>query len=336
MASAVDVGWIEGPGELHMTHPYLDKLHDLSANMVHEGDGFRSTGEYDGGMICFGPVNFYTRGDGVPYMTEPGVGCVASTAFHPGAVQDYLDGFDASLGFAEYLNDYSGADESGDGAHLAKFGGQLCYQSFAENRTKNKDIGKYLDNIKAQSHGSVVEHATFSLLLWGVSRSFTHELVRHRVGMAYSQVSQRYCDGKVLRFVRRPEYRGNLEMCKKFEARIERAAADYDEIAKELIASGGDLLDNMSPRDARKAVNGAARGVLPNCTEAPILVTGNGRSWRHFLEQRGSRHAEREARVVANRVYCVLASIEPHLFSDYSLEKGPDGTFEIVTKYRKV
>ena len=82
--------------------------------------------------------------------------------------------------------------DSTDGERLAEFAGRLCYMSQA-NPAK-RPTREYLDNIKKQGHGSVLEHANYSLLLEGVSRSLTHELVRHRAGFAYSQLSQRYVD----------------------------------------------------------------------------------------------------------------------------------------------
>ena len=66
----------------------------------------------------------------------------------------------------------------------------------------------------------MLEHATFSFLCYGISRSNTHEIVRHRAGTAYSQLSQRFVSGKVLRFVERPEYRNHPSLHKRFEERI--------------------------------------------------------------------------------------------------------------------
>ena len=82
--------------------------------------------------------------------------------------------------------------ESTDGERLAEFAGRLCYMS--QHNPASRSTRDYLENIKKQGHGSVLEHANYSLLLEGVSRSLTHELVRHRAGFAYSQLSQRYVD----------------------------------------------------------------------------------------------------------------------------------------------
>ena len=82
--------------------------------------------------------------------------------------------------------------EGTDGERLAEFAGRLCYMS--QKNPANRTTRDYLENIKKQGHGSVLEHANYSLLLEGISRSLTHELVRHRAGFAYSQLSQRYVD----------------------------------------------------------------------------------------------------------------------------------------------
>src|SRR5262245_15431212 len=97
--------------------------------------------------------------------------------------------------------------ESTDGERLAEFAGRLCYMS--QHNPAKRDTREYLENIKKQGHGSVLEHATYSLLFEGVSRSLTHELVRHRAGFAYSQLSQRYVDESQAAFVIPPAVIGD-------------------------------------------------------------------------------------------------------------------------------
>jgi len=89
--------------------------------------------------------------------------------------------------------------ESTDGERLAEFAGRLCYMS--QRNPAQRSTREYLVNILKQGHGSVLEHANYSLLIEGVSRSLTHELVRHRAGFAYSQLSQRYVDESEASFV---------------------------------------------------------------------------------------------------------------------------------------
>src|SRR5437588_1859473 len=120
-----------------------------------------------------------------------------------GGLVGFLEGFDPSLHFTEYLDDPTRLP---DGAQLCKVAGQTCYMSFGRGRTFNVNAERYFNNLKSSGHGSVFEHANFSLLLYGISRSVTHELVRHRAGFGFSQLSQRYVSGRMLRFVERPEY----------------------------------------------------------------------------------------------------------------------------------
>lgn len=273
-----------------------------------------------------------TKELGVPYLQKPGVVLVAKTETRLENVGGFLGGFDEELGFRDYLKD----ELVGDGPQLSKLAGQLCYMSFSEQRTKNAEASKYFDNIKQQRHGSVLEHPNYSFLFYGVSRSFTHELVRHRAGFGFSQVSQRYVSGKTLRFVERPEFQKSEELHQLFERRIEMLSNEYGEVGSSLLETMASLLKGMSKTEARKAVNQSARAVLPNETEAPIVVTANARAWRHFIEMRGSKHAEPEIRSVAVCVLSVLSEVAPELFSDYRLREMDDGSFEIGTNWIKV
>ncbi len=258
---------------------------------------------------------FHTK-EGTPYLKEAGVVMISRPDVNMVGIDEFLWGFDEELGFHEYLLDgYKSEDSLDNGTQLCKIAGQLCYMSFGPNRTKNKDADKYFKNIIRSGHGSVLEHANFSFIIYGVSRSLTHELVRHRAGMAYSQVSQRYVDGSKLRFVERPEFQNVEFMHKAFETRIDSRSSEYAALA-EYLHWDTELGWNKSPTDAKKSVNQTARAILPNETEAPIVATGNVRAWRHILEMRGSVHAESEIRNMAVKLYECLNEVEPVLFQD--------------------
>jgi thymidylate synthase (FAD) len=217
--------------------------------------------------------------------------------------------------------------------------GQACYLSFGPKRTTNAGAAKYFENIKSSGHGSVLEHASFSFLFYGVSRSFTHELVRHRAGTAFSQTSQRYVDGSVLRFVERPEYQEAPDLHARFEAGIDGAAREYAERTDLLLAgqgAGAQLLSGEAKTDLRKKVQQCARSCLPNEAEAPIVFSANIRALRHTIEMRASAHAELEIREVFLRVFLCLCQAEPILFNDYAVERLPDGTHGVTTRHRKV
>ncbi len=281
------------------------------------------------------PKVFKTK-KGTLYLQEPGVVMVAHTQTNLSGMRKFLQGFDKSLEFPKYLDD---PIKLPDIEQLIKASGQICYVSYGPKRSTNAEAEKYFDNIKLSGHGSVLEHSSATFLFYGVPRSFTHELVRHRAGFAYSQVSQRYVSGSVLRFVERPEFINDPELHNIFEKMIDSSAEAYQILADKLMerqGKGTELLNAERKTDLRKKVQQCARTVLPNAAEAPIVVTGNMRAWRHFIEMRGSEHAELEIRKIAVMVYEALKGVAPLLFNDYKEIKLSDGTIGIETEYRKV
>src|SRR5476651_1662239 len=85
------------------------------------------------------------------------------------------------------------------GEHLVETAGRICYMSFAKPRPGGNKA--YIGHILEVGHGSVLEHAVWNFLFTGVSRSLTHELIRHRAGFGYSQLSQRYVDESIAEYV---------------------------------------------------------------------------------------------------------------------------------------
>lgn len=179
------------------------------------------------------------------------------------------------------------------------------------------------NGIPVWSGNSVFEHATFAFLAWGVSRSLTHELVRHRIA-GYSQVSQRYVGPKTLRFVERPEFVRDPALHGTFLDRIDATARLYENLTRNL-ADKGPPHETQGDRTARvKRTRQVARAVLPNETEAPILFSMNVRTLRHVLEMRGASGAEPEIRALFLRVFLALRTAAPGLFADYHLRPHPD------------
>ena len=209
--------------------------------------------------------------------------------------------------------------EGTDGERLAEFAGRLCYMS--QRNPAGRSTREYLENIKRQGHGSVLEHASYSLLLEGVSRSLTHELVRHRAGFAYSQLSQRYVDESDAHFVVPPAIAGDAALEGAWRAQIESAQAAYVALVEQLMERYGWVADRVH---RRKMAREAARGVLPNSTETKIVVTGNARAWRTMLELRSSEAAELEIRRTAIAVLRVLQGEAPAFFSDFEIYRAED------------
>ncbi len=287
----------------------------------------------DGFPTIHSPVS-HTK-SGTAYLKAPGVVMLARPQTNVAGLGGFLEGFGSSSGFPAYIEDPTALPDS---SQLCKTAGQLCYMSFGPRRTTNENAAGYFERLTSAGHGSVLEHASFSFLLYGISRSVTHELVRHRAGVGISQVSQRYVSGAVLRFVERPEYQDDRDLHALFEERADRAAVEYEAMAGRLLErqeQGAALLDAEYKTDARKKVQQTARSLLPNETEAPMVFTGNVRALRHIIEMRADEHAESEIRNLAIRLFLCLVTVDPILFHDYQLLTLPDGTYKVTTKYRK-
>ncbi|MDQ4003896.1 MAG: FAD-dependent thymidylate synthase [Actinomycetota bacterium] len=286
----------------------------------------------DGFPSIHSPV-YHTKA-GTSYLKAPGVVMLAKPQTNVSVLGGFLKGFDSSLGFPAYIEDPTRLPDS---SQLCKTAGQLCYASFGPRRTTNENAAAYFERLTSAGHGSVLEHASFSFLLYGISRSVTHELVRHR-HLNFSQISQRYVSGSVLRFVERSEYAEDPELHRLFEARADQATEEYEAMAGRLLERqerGLALLDAEYKTDARKKVQQTARSLLPNETEAPMVCTGNVRALRHVVEMRADEHAESEIRNLAVRMFLCLAMADPILFGDYRLQSLPDGTYEVTTEHRK-
>src|SRR5256714_9756355 len=180
------------------------------------------------------------------------------------------------------------------GERLAEFAGRICYMS--QHNPANRSTAEYLENIKKQGHGSVLEHAVYVLLIEGISRSCSHELVRHRAGFGYSQLSQRYVDESHAAFVMPPAIIGDTTLESEWEREVADAQAAYVRAVDGLMRRYESVADKVHRRNMARE---AARSVLPNATEVKIVVSGNARAWRTMLELRCGEGAELEIRRMA-------------------------------------
>lgn len=221
-------------------------------------------------------------------------------------------------------------DSEVGGERLAEIAGRVCYMSFGKGRKTNQE---YLGNIIGMEHGSVLEHAVWNMIFAGVSRSFTHELVRHRAGFGYSQLSQRYVDESTADFVEPDCIAEDPEMHTVWMEAVKHCHEAYVKLVAMLDRK---FVTESSATLRRKLARQAARSILPNATETKIFVTGNARAWRHFVEMRANEHAETEIRAVGIAVLRVLQKESPSLFGDYRIEKLADGSEVARTDHRKV
>lgn len=191
-----------------------------------------------------------------------------------------------------------------DAENLIEFAGRSCYQSFHKPNEKTRRNKDYIQRtVFDQGHGSIAEHATATLYFTGVSRAFTHELVRHR-HFGYSQLSQRFVDEGEANFVMPPALRN---------AGIGESIAA--EVAEGNIDSYRDLVNVLSDLP-RKQAREAARAILPNMVETRIVVTGNMRAWKEAIDRRTAPDADAEIQEVMGMANTLLAGIAPTMFGE--------------------
>jgi thymidylate synthase (FAD) len=258
-------------------------------------------------------------------VTEPRVYLIGKTSIDAEAVQRFLDDEGTT-----WITDTE------DGSQLvSELAGRVCYLSFGDKqgRRSNRD---YLSNIIAMEHGSVLEHAVWNFIVTGVSRSFSHELVRHRAGWGYSQLSQRFVDESGTDFVEPPIIAEDPELHAIWLSSVEQSLEAYGSLAAGLAKKIEREYPSSRPRDKRKKAREAARSVLPNATETKIFMSANARALRHFIEYRGAPDAEPEIRRVALAIYDIMAVEAPALFGDYESQTLPDGSRAATTNHRKV
>ena len=206
---------------------------------------------------------------------------------------------------------------------LIEFAGRVCYMSFGLQQSA-KTTGEYIQNLIRNGHESVLEHAVWSFALVGISRAFTHQLVRHRVGFAFSQLSQQYHDESEARFVRPHGIDQVPEAASAWDHAMRDGRAAYRKILDALEQTNR-FVPPAERREARRALRSAARSVLPNATETAIVVTANARALRHFFMVRGGIVGDAEMRYVGAALLDLVGPEAPAVFADFSIEFPGDG-----------
>ena len=235
-------------------------------------------------------------------------------------------------GIQHFLDDHGlvwQTDTEVGAEQLAEMAGRVCYMSYGKGRKTNRE---FIGHIVEVGHGSVLEHGVWSFLITGVSRSLTHELIRHR-HFSYSQLSQRYVNESDSDFVEPDVIAEDPELHAIWRDAVDATRSAYDRLVEGLQQRYAAIPEATQ---RRKLARQAARSVLPNATETKIFVTGNARALRHFIELRGSEHADVEIRKLAVAVLRLLQQEAPNLFADYTLVELPDGGFATRTDHPKV
>jgi thymidylate synthase (FAD) len=210
------------------------------------------------------------------------------------------------------------------GQDLVEFAGRACYQSWSRPNPATATNEGYMRHILEVGHGSILHHATVTVYIEDVSRSLTHELVRHH-HLDPSQLSQRFVmlkTGKDRQFgegyVTPPLFREDGIAGTILEEAWINATVSYDA----LVERGLELIDDMDEEfrpagtGRMKAAREAARCVLPNMTPTAVVMTGNHRAWREAIEKRANLHADAEISELFYEIYKLLAGFEPNLYQD--------------------
>jgi thymidylate synthase (FAD) len=259
--------------------------------------------------------------------TTPSIFLIARPSIDLTAVRGYL----ADVGGGSWLERRlaNGEDELTGAQLLVEFCGRVCYRSWEPGLNRNvtrirEDQHEYLGNLLSSLHGSVLEHANYTFAFRNVSRVFTHELVRHRAGSAFSQESLRYVRLTDLGFRVPPALEPIREQVVSLVERLE----EFQASAAETLG----LDDEGVPFSVKKEVTSALRRLAPLGLSTDIVWTANVRTLRHVIEMRTSSGAEEELRLVFDQVAQIMRSEAPSLFQDFA--QDPDGAW--VPAYKKV
>jgi thymidylate synthase (FAD) len=218
---------------------------------------------------------------------------------------------------------------------IVELAGRVCYMSLGDKQFR-KTNADYIGNLVGQGHGSVLEHAVWDLLITGVSRSLTHELVRHRSGTGFSQLSQRYVDESTADFIEPPVIAADPELHAVWLRSIEASHAAYNELVEGLARRVQEQHPDLSRTQRRKLAREAARSVLPNATETKLLFSANARALRWIITLRGGEGAEPEIRRLAVKLCRLMRGEAPNLFGDLEIVRLNDGSEGVQAGHTKV
>jgi thymidylate synthase (FAD) len=258
--------------------------------------------------------------------TTPSVFLIARPSIDVDGMRGYLEDVGGVSWLERRLEEANGSPSP---ELVVEFAGRACYRSWEPGLNPNvskvrTDQREYFENILRSYHGSVLEHANYSFALRNCSRVFTHELVRHRAGSAFSQESLRYVRLTDIGFRLPPA----LEPLREQVVSLVEQLEEFQVSAAE--ALGVD--DEGVPFHVKKEVTSALRRLAPIGLSTDIVWTANVRTLRHVIEMRTAPGAEEELRLVFNMVAELMRAEAPGLFQDF--ERQEDGSW--VPEYRKV
>jgi thymidylate synthase (FAD) len=261
------------------------------------------------------------------HETTPGVFLLARPSLDLDGMRAYLRDVGGESWLERRLEESDGAPNGGQ--MIVEFGGRACYRSWEPGLNPNvtrvrTDRREYFANILRSAHGSVLEHANYSFALRNVSRVFTHELVRHRAGSAFSQES--------LRYVRLTDI--GFRVPPALEPVREQVLSIVEQLEEFQVSAANELgIDQDGvPFHVKKEVTSALRRLAPIGLSTDIVWTANVRTLRHVIEMRTAEGAEEELRLVFDEVARMMRAEAPGLFQDFV--RQDDGSW--VPEHHKV
>lgn len=223
-----------------------------------------------------------------------------------------------------------------DGQKIVETAARCCYDSFGFGR----DSDGHARHVMEVGHYSVLEHVQYNFFVSAVSRGETHEHVRHRIGVAISQRSTRYCDESESDWIQHPLF--IAEAGTEFREAWSQAEQHCRSVYRDLV---GHLQEKLSAKGvdkltARKQARGTARGILGNALATEMVWSANVNALRHFIDMRAAAAADAEIRAVAIAILRIMKEELPIYFEDYVILPSPDGLGEIAVNptraYREV
>lgn len=272
------------------------------------------------------------------FVTEPEVVLVGKPVLEIDGVMRFLE--EHNLAWPELEEKISSMMSLGDddAEWLVEMAGRNCYQSWPKvgETQKGRSHEDHIKHLIEVAHGACIEHANFNFMIWNVSRSLTHELVRHRIA-SWSQLSQRYVDSSSVSFVVPPA----IQELGKSDPDVYRTWVEHCEKSRQLYEDLTTKLSDMyvdveSKLERRKKARQAARSVLPNATETKIFMTMNARAIRHLIELRANPAADVEIRKLAVKICCILQDKAPLFAHGLNIVTLEDGTQGVESEYRRV
>jgi thymidylate synthase (FAD) len=261
------------------------------------------------------------------HETSPTVFLIARPSIDVDGLRGYLQDVGGESWLERRLEESDGRPNGGE--LLVEFGGRACYRSWEPGLNPNvtrvrTDQREYFANILRSAHGSVLEHANYSFAIRNCSRVFTHELVRHRAGSAFSQESLRYVRLTDIGFRVPPALEPVREQVL---AIVEQLEEFQVEAAKQL-----GIDEQGVPFHVKKEVTSALRRLAPLGLSTDIVWTANARTLRHVIEMRTADGAEEELRQVFDKIARMMQAEASGLFQDFV--RQDDGSW--VPEHRKV